>query len=133
MNRSKDRARLRRIEVLLGKHPKGLRESEIARKLKRHRSTVMRDLPVLEETGVLLMEDDKGHVGLFHGGRRVHAAASQGGLLCCFCWSGGKDRQICTDLPKLEQNFPSSRYPESRSKLLSGGALWPGYARGKNP
>jgi DNA-binding IclR family transcriptional regulator len=65
MNRSKDRARLRRIEALLDKHPKGLRQSEIARKLKLHRSTVMRDLPALEEMGVLLMEDDSGRIGLF--------------------------------------------------------------------
>jgi DNA-binding transcriptional regulator LsrR (DeoR family) len=41
MNRSKNRARLRRIEVLLEKHPEGLRQSEIARELKLHRSTVM--------------------------------------------------------------------------------------------
>jgi DNA-binding IclR family transcriptional regulator len=65
MNRSKDRARLRRIEALLDKHPKGLRQSEIARKLKLHRSTVMRDLPALEEMGVLLIEDDGGRIGLF--------------------------------------------------------------------
>ena len=65
MNHSKDRARLRQIEALLEKHPQGLRQSEIARELKLHRSTVMRDLPALEEMGVLLMEDDRGRIGLF--------------------------------------------------------------------
>jgi len=65
MNSSKDRARLRRIEALLEKHPEGLRGSEIARKLELHRSTVMRDLPALEEMGVFLTEDDSGRIGLF--------------------------------------------------------------------
>ena len=58
-------ARLREIERLLRQHPEGLRQSEIARRLGLHRSTVMRDLPTLEEMGVLLVEDDRGRIGLF--------------------------------------------------------------------
>jgi len=49
MNRSKNRARLRRIEVLLEKHPEGLRQSEIARELKLHCSTVIRALLTLKK------------------------------------------------------------------------------------
>ena len=65
MNRSKNVARLHRIEALLEEHPRGLRQSEIARKLKLHRSTVMRDLPALEEIGVLLSESSDGLLTLF--------------------------------------------------------------------
>lgn len=65
MNRSKDVARLREIEQLLRQYPEGLRQSEIASRLGLHRSTVMRDMPALEEMGVLLMEDDRGRIGLF--------------------------------------------------------------------
>ena len=68
MNRSKDTARLREIEQLLKQHPKGLKQSEIARRLGVHRSTVMRDLPAMEETGILLAEDSQGRLTFF--GRR---------------------------------------------------------------
>ena len=62
MNRSKNVARLRRLEQLLREHPKGMKQSEIARSLGLHRSTVMRDLPALEDIGVLLAEDDRGRL-----------------------------------------------------------------------
>ncbi len=68
MNRYKDTGRLRKIERLLRQHPKGLKQSEIARQLALHRSTVMRALPVLEEAGTLLAEDDRGRLTFF--GRR---------------------------------------------------------------
>ncbi len=65
MNRSKDVARLRQMERLLRQHPEGLKQSEIARRLGLHRSTVMRDLPVLEEVGILLAEDNRGRLTFF--------------------------------------------------------------------
>ena len=65
MNRSKDVARLRQMERLLRQHPEGLKQSEIARRLGLHRSTVMRDLPALEEAGTLLAEDDSGRLTFF--------------------------------------------------------------------
>ncbi len=68
MNRSKDMARLREIEQLLKQHPEGLKQSEIARRLGLHRSTVMRDLPAMEEAGILLAEDKRGRLTFF--GRR---------------------------------------------------------------
>jgi len=68
MNRSKDMARLREIEQLLKQHPEGLKQSEIARRLGLHRSTVMRDLPAMEEAGILLAEDARGRLTFF--GRR---------------------------------------------------------------
>lgn len=68
MNRSKDMARLQKIEELLKEHPEGLRQSEIARRLGLHRSTVMRDLPAMEEAGILLAEDKRGRLTFF--GRR---------------------------------------------------------------
>ena len=68
MNRSKDMARLQKIEELLKEHPEGLRQSEIARQLGLHRSTVMRDLPAMEEAGILLAEDARGRLTFF--GRR---------------------------------------------------------------
>ena len=65
MNRSKDVARLRQMERLLRQHPEGLKQSEIARRLGLHRSTVMRDLPALEEVGILLAEDNRGRLTFF--------------------------------------------------------------------
>jgi hypothetical protein len=41
--------------------------------------------------------------------------------------------KISKSLTKLERNFPGSRYPESRTRLLSGGARWPGCGRAKSP
>jgi len=68
MNRYKGTGRLRTIECLLRQHPKGLKQSEIARQLGLHRSAVMRVLPALEEAGTLLAEDDRGRLTFF--GRR---------------------------------------------------------------
>jgi DNA-binding IclR family transcriptional regulator len=45
-----------------------LRPAQIAERLGVPRSTVMRDLPALEDRGVLLQEDDDGSLSIF--GRR---------------------------------------------------------------
>jgi len=57
--------RLDQIVGLLEQHPGGLSQSEIARQLREERSTIHRDLAVLEERGVLLAEDPRGRVLLF--------------------------------------------------------------------
>jgi DNA-binding IclR family transcriptional regulator len=57
--------RLEKIVDLLGKHPGGLSQSEIARTIKVERSTVYRDLATLEKRGVLLAEDGHGRISLF--------------------------------------------------------------------
>jgi DNA-binding IclR family transcriptional regulator len=46
----------------------GISQSELARQLGIPRSTVKRDLPTLEEVGILLVEDEQGRLSLF--GRR---------------------------------------------------------------
>jgi len=63
--RAQRKRRLRQIERLLRRHPEGMRPAEIARALRTHRSTILRDLAAMEEVGILLQEDDRGVIGLF--------------------------------------------------------------------
>lgn len=49
--------RLQRIVEVLRQYPQGLSQAELARSLNVPRSTVMRDLPLLEDRGILLQED----------------------------------------------------------------------------
>lgn len=49
--------RLERIIKVLQQHPEGLSQSEIAAHIGVPSSTVARDLPMLEEHGILLQED----------------------------------------------------------------------------
>ena len=65
MGRRPDEGRLDRYEVLVAEHPGGIRASELARLMGVNRSTVQRDLPALEERGMLLMEDERGFLSLF--------------------------------------------------------------------
>jgi DNA-binding IclR family transcriptional regulator len=65
MGRRPDEGRLNRYEELVPEHPDGVRPSQLARSLGVHRSTVMRDLPTLEQRGTLLMEDSRGLLSLF--------------------------------------------------------------------
>ncbi|MSP12928.1 MAG: HTH domain-containing protein [Chloroflexi bacterium] len=65
MYRNKDTQRLAQITRLLQQHAEGLTQSQIAQELGLHRSTVMRDLPALEESGILLAEDERGRLKLF--------------------------------------------------------------------
>jgi DNA-binding IclR family transcriptional regulator len=65
------RAKLERLEQmakLLEQHPEGMSQSDLARGIGAPRSTVKRDLPALEQAGILLTEDDRGQLALF--GRR---------------------------------------------------------------
>ncbi|MCX7681374.1 MAG: helix-turn-helix domain-containing protein [Anaerolineae bacterium] len=65
MGRRPDADRLQRYGELIPEYPDGLRASQLARLLGVPRSTVMRDLPALEEEGILLMEDEQGRLSLF--------------------------------------------------------------------
>lgn len=65
MGRRPNPDRLDRYEDLIAQHPGGVRASRLARQLGVPRSTVMRDLPALEERGTLLAEDDRGLLSLF--------------------------------------------------------------------
>jgi len=59
--------RLAQYPILIVKYPEGARPGQLARELEAPRSTVMRDLPALEEGGVLLVEDARGRLSLFKG------------------------------------------------------------------
>ena len=65
MGRKPDQGRLSRYEELVPEYPAGIRPSQLARRLGVHRSTVLRDLPALEERGTLLVEDERGLLSLF--------------------------------------------------------------------
>jgi DNA-binding IclR family transcriptional regulator len=56
--------RLAQYPELVAKYPDGVHPSQLARELGVPRSTVMRDLPTLEESGVLLAEDAQGRLSL---------------------------------------------------------------------
>jgi DeoR/GlpR family transcriptional regulator of sugar metabolism len=64
MGRKKDEKRLERLARTIEEHPDE-RPGFLAQLLGLHRSTVQRDLPALEERGVLLSEDDKGRLSIF--------------------------------------------------------------------
>jgi DNA-binding IclR family transcriptional regulator len=66
--RQANQDRLAQYPGLVTQYPDGVRPSQLAQDLGVPRSTVMRDLPTLEESGVLLVEDPKGRLSLF--GRR---------------------------------------------------------------
>ena len=53
----------RRLTTLLAARP-NLRQTEIARALGEHDSTIMRALPIAEALGIRLMEDDEGQLAL---------------------------------------------------------------------
>ncbi len=69
MGRRPNPARLRKYEALIPEYPAGLRASQLARLLGVPRSTVLRDLPALEEQGTLLIEDERGLLSLFRRSR----------------------------------------------------------------
>jgi predicted transcriptional regulator len=65
-DKSKRRRELHQaIEELLRANPKGLTESEIAFYLNLERQTVNKNIPNLDETGILLWEDETGRLGIF--------------------------------------------------------------------
>ena len=65
MGRRPDPQRIEQYEELIPEYPAGVRPSHLARLLGVPRSTVLRDLPALEEEGTLLMEDERGLLSLF--------------------------------------------------------------------
>lgn len=68
MGRKPNASRLIQYEKLVPKYPDAIRPGQLAQQLGVARSTVMRDLPALEEIGILLMESAEGLLSLF--GRR---------------------------------------------------------------
>jgi len=66
-NKQAKRERLERMAEAVEQHP-GISQSDLARQLGVPRSTVKRDLPTLEQVGILLVEDERGRLALF--GRR---------------------------------------------------------------
>ena len=67
-NKQAKQERLEQMAVVLERHPHGISQSDLAREIGAPRSTVKRDLPALEQAGILLAEDEKGYLALF--GRR---------------------------------------------------------------
>jgi hypothetical protein len=65
VGRRPDQGRLDRYEELVPEYPDQVRPSQLARLLAVPRSTVLRDLPALEERGTLLIEDEGGLLSLF--------------------------------------------------------------------
>jgi len=57
--------RIEQYEELIPEYPEGVRPSQLARLLGVPRSTVLRDLPALEDQGTLLIEDERGLLSLF--------------------------------------------------------------------
>ena len=57
-------ARLEQMAEAIEQHP-GISQSDLARQLGIPRSTVKRDLPMLEQAGILLAEDEQGLLSLF--------------------------------------------------------------------
>lgn len=59
------RQRLEQMADVIEQRPDGISQSDLARQLGVHRSTVKRDLPRLEKHGILLSEDERGWLSLF--------------------------------------------------------------------
>ena len=57
--------RLEKIADLVAQRPEGLTQADLAKAVNVQRSTILRDLAVLEELGVLLAEDESGRLTLF--------------------------------------------------------------------
>ena len=68
-NKQAKQERLEQMAEVIGQHPEGVSQSELARQMNVPRSTVKRDLPTLEKAGILLAEDRRGRLALF--GRRA--------------------------------------------------------------
>lgn len=64
-NKQGKQERLARIADTIAEHPNGITQSELARQLQVPRPTIHRDLPDLEDAGILLAEDERGRLSLF--------------------------------------------------------------------
>ena len=65
MGRRPNQERLSKYEQVIPEYPRAVRPGQLARTLGIHRSTVLRDLPALEDQGTLLMENERGWLSLF--------------------------------------------------------------------
>ena len=63
-NKTATARRLMQMVSLLQRNPR-LTQGEMARQLRLDRSTVLRSLPMLEERGILLVEDDAGQLSIY--------------------------------------------------------------------
>lgn len=59
------RERLEQMADEIEQHSEGISQSALARQLGIPRSTVKRDLPTLEQAGILLAEDERGWLSMF--------------------------------------------------------------------
>jgi DNA-binding IclR family transcriptional regulator len=59
------RERLERMADVIEQYPQGISQSELARQVGIPRSTAKRDLPALEQAGILLAEDKRGKLSMF--------------------------------------------------------------------
>lgn len=64
-NKQTKRERLEQLAHVIQQHPEGISQSELARQIGVPRCTVKRDLPALEQMGILLAEDERGLLSLF--------------------------------------------------------------------
>ncbi len=71
-NKQAKRGRLEQMAKVIERHPEGISQSDLARRVGVPRCTVKRDLPALEQVGILLAEDKRGLLSLF---RRTPAPA----------------------------------------------------------
>ena len=63
-NKQSKQERLEQMAETIERQP-GISQSELARRLGIPRSTVKRDLPTLEQVGLLLAEDERGLLSFF--------------------------------------------------------------------
>jgi DNA-binding IclR family transcriptional regulator len=66
-NKQAKQERLEQMAKVIEQHPT-ITQAELARQMGMPRSTVKRDLPALEQAGILLAEDERGWLSFF--GRR---------------------------------------------------------------
>jgi DNA-binding IclR family transcriptional regulator len=64
-NKQSKKARLERMADVIEQYPQGISQSKLARQMGIPRSTVKRDLPTLEQAGILLAEDERGRLSMF--------------------------------------------------------------------
>ncbi len=64
-NKQAKRERLEQMADVIEQHSEGISQSALARQLGIPRSTVKRDLPTLEQAGILLAEDERGRLLMF--------------------------------------------------------------------
>jgi DNA-binding IclR family transcriptional regulator len=64
-NKQSKRERLERMADVIEQYPQGISQNKLARQMGIPRSTVKRDLPTLEQAGILLAEDERGRLSMF--------------------------------------------------------------------